>query len=272
MGHFGRKAIGFSWLGAGLSLPDAQLLGQGALLLGTPGGRRPTPSILMAPEWARLPLVVIATAATIIASQAVISGAFSVTHQAVQLGFLPRLQDRAHQREGAGPDLHSGGQLGPAGDGHRCSSSDSANRRELASAYGIAVTGTMLITTVMLGVLVFQVWRWNRLLAAATIGALPDRRRHLFRVEHHQDPRRRLVPAAGRGDQLHRADHLGEGPATDARAARRNRRCRCRYSSSRPRPRCTGSAARRCSCRPRPTACPRRCSTISSTTRCSTSA
>ena len=86
------------------------------------------------------------------------------------------------------------------------------NPANLASAYGIAVTGTMLITTMMLAVLLFQVWKWNRLLATATIGTLLARRRRLFRVEPHQDPRRRLVPAAGRGDHLHRADHLGEGP------------------------------------------------------------
>ncbi len=76
------------------------------------------PFYLMAPEWARLPLVFLATAATIIASQAVISGAFSVTHQAVQLGFLPRLAHRAHQRQGGRPNLHPGRQLGAAGHGH----------------------------------------------------------------------------------------------------------------------------------------------------------
>jgi KUP system potassium uptake protein len=123
----------------------------------------------MAPAWARLPLVAIATAATIIASQAVISGAFSVTHQAVQLGYLPRLRTE-HTSEKALGQIYI-----PAVNwgllfmvimlvlGFRESS-------RLASAYGIAVTGTMLITTMMLGVLVFQVWRWNRILASATIG------------------------------------------------------------------------------------------------------
>jgi KUP system potassium uptake protein len=127
------------------------------------------PFYLMAPEWARLPLVFIATAATIIASQAVISGAFSVTHQAVQLGFLPRLKTE-HTSEKAAGQIYI-----PAVNwgllimvivlvlGFRESG-------KLASAYGIAVTGTMLITTLMLAVLVFQVWKWNRLLATATIG------------------------------------------------------------------------------------------------------
>jgi len=114
-------------------------------------------------------MVGIATAATIIASQAVISGAFSVTHQAVQLGFLPRLRT-AHTSETAAGQIYI-----PAVNwgllvmvvvlvlGFKESG-------KLASAYGIAVTGTMLITTVMLGFLVFQIWRWNRVIAAATIG------------------------------------------------------------------------------------------------------
>jgi len=123
----------------------------------------------MAPEWARLPLVGIATLATIIASQAVISGAFSVTHQAVQLGFLPRLRTEHTSHKAAGQIYI------PAVNwtlmvmvsllilGFRQSTS-------LASAYGIAVTGTMLITTVMLGFLVFQIWKWNRVLATTVIG------------------------------------------------------------------------------------------------------
>ncbi|OYU42064.1 MAG: potassium transporter Kup, partial [Burkholderiales bacterium PBB4] len=91
MGHFGRRAVAFSWLGIAYPCLMLNYMGQGALLLTDPSAAA-NPFYLMAPEWARLPLVIIATAATIIASQAVISGAFSVTHQAVQLGFLPRLK------------------------------------------------------------------------------------------------------------------------------------------------------------------------------------
>jgi KUP system potassium uptake protein len=143
-------------------------IGQGALMLGDPK-TAVNPFYLMAPDWARLPLVAIATAATIIASQAVISGAFSVTHQAIQLGFLPRLKTE-HTSEKAAGQIYMPGVnwsllfmvlvlvLGFRESGR------------LASAYGIAVTGTMLITTMMLAVLVFQVWKWNRLLATATIG------------------------------------------------------------------------------------------------------
>ena len=168
MGHFGRRAIGFSWLGLVYPCLMLNYTGQGALMLGDPH-TAVNPFYLMAPDWARLPLVAIATAATIIASQAVISGAFSVTHQAVQLGYLPRLRTE-HTSERAAGQIYI-----PAVNwglllmvivlviGFRASSN-------LASAYGIAVTGTMLITTMMLGVLVFQVWNWNRLLAGATIG------------------------------------------------------------------------------------------------------
>jgi len=168
MGHFGRRAIGWSWLTLVYPCLALNYLGQGALLLDHPAAAE-NPFYLMAPEWARLPLVFIATAATIIASQAVISGAFSVTHQAVQLGFLPRLRTEHTSAKAAGqiyiPAVNWGLLLMVIVLvlGFRESG-------KLASAYGIAVTGTMLITTIMLGFLIFQVWKWNRLLAGATIG------------------------------------------------------------------------------------------------------
>jgi len=167
MGHFGRKAVAFSWLGLAYPCLMLNYMGQGALLLEDPSMVR-NPFYLMAPDWARLPLVFIATAATIIASQAVISGAFSVTHQAIQLGYLPRLRT-LHTSEKAAGQIYI-----PAVNwgllvmvialvlGFR----ESTN---LASAYGIAVTGTMLITTIMLAFLVARVWRWNRWLAAGAI-------------------------------------------------------------------------------------------------------
>ena len=168
MGHFGRKAIGWSWLTIVYPCLMLNYLGQGALLLATPAAAE-NPFFLMAPDWARLPLVVVATAATIIASQAVISGAFSVTHQAIQLGFLPRLRTE-HTSETAVGQIY----IPAVNRGLLCMVIvlvlGFRESGRLASAYGIAVTGTMLITTVMLGFLVFQVWRWNRLLATATIG------------------------------------------------------------------------------------------------------
>ena len=169
MGHFGRKAVGFSWLGLVYPCLMLNYLGQGALLLGNPAAVE-NPFYLMAPEWARLPLVGIATLATIIASQAVISGAFSVTHQAVQLGFLPRLKT-LHTSARAEGQIYI-----PMVNWTLLAFvillvvmfRESTN---LASAYGIAVTGTMLITTVMLSFLVFQVWNWNRWLAGLVIGS-----------------------------------------------------------------------------------------------------
>ena len=168
MGHFGRKAIGVSWLALVYPCLTINYFGQGALLLGTPSAAE-NPFYLMAPEWARLPLVLLATAATIIASQAVISGAFSVTHQAIQLGFLPRLKTLHTSARAAGqiyiPAVNWGLLVMVVAlvIGFRQSTS-------LASAYGIAVSGTMIITTIMLAVLIFRVWHWNRLLGIATIG------------------------------------------------------------------------------------------------------
>lgn len=167
MGHFGRKAIGMSWLVLVFPCLMLNYMGQGALLLGNPAAVE-NPFYLMAPEWARLPLIGLATCATIIASQAVISGAFSVTHQAIQLGFLPRFNILHTSEKSAGqiymPAINWGLLIMVLvlvlgfGESTR-----------LASAYGISVVGTMLITTAMLAFLLFKVWRWNRWVAAGTI-------------------------------------------------------------------------------------------------------
>ncbi len=168
MGHFGRKAVSIGWLTAAYPCLMLNYMGQGALLLGNPAAVE-NPFYLMAPEWARLPLVVLATMATIIASQAVITGAFSVTHQAVQLGFLPRLKTLHTSQNAAGQiylPLVNWGLLVMVvalvwGFGA------STN---LASAYGISVSGTMIITTLMLAVLLRKVWGWNRWAVFAVIG------------------------------------------------------------------------------------------------------
>ncbi len=168
MGHFGRRPISIAWLWIVFPCLILNYMGQGALLLDTPRAVE-NPFFLMAPPWARLPLVGLATLATIIASQAVISGAFSITRQAVQLGFLPRLRI-LHTSARALGQIYI-----PSVNwallalvillvlGFRQSTN-------LASAYGIAVTGTMFITTCMLGVLLFSVWRWNRIVAGAVTG------------------------------------------------------------------------------------------------------
>lgn len=169
MGHFGRKAISVSWLYAAFPCLMLNYMGQGALLLDNPAAAE-NPFFLLAPEWGRLPLVILATLATIIASQAVISGAFSVTQQAVQLGFLPRLKITHTSAAAAGQiyvplvnwTLLILVILLVLGFG---------SSTNLAAAYGIAVTGTMVITTCMLGVLAFSVWRWNPLVAGVVTGA-----------------------------------------------------------------------------------------------------
>lgn len=163
MGHFGRRAISWSWLGLVYPCLMLNYFGQGALLLTDPSAVA-NPFYLMAPDWARLPLVLIATAATIIASQAVISGAFSVTQQAVQLGFLPRLRIAHTSAQAAGqvyiPVVNWGllVMVVLLVLGFREST-------RLAAAYGISVSGTMVITTAMLAVLLLRVWNWKRWIA-----------------------------------------------------------------------------------------------------------
>ena len=169
MGHFGRKAIMVSWLYIALPCLLINYLGQSALLLKNPAAVE-NPFFFLAPEWARLPLVILATLATIIASQAVISGAYSVSQQAVQLGFLPRLKILHTSARAAGQiyiPLVNWGLLILVillVLGFRSSSN-------LAAAYGIAVTGTMFITACMLGVLTFAVWKWHPVVATAVTGA-----------------------------------------------------------------------------------------------------
>ena len=170
MGHFGQRPIKLSWLYFVFPALMLNYLGQCALLLDTPAAVV-NPFYLMAPDWARLPLVVLATFATVIASQAVISGAFSVCQQAVQLGFLPRLKITHTSASAAGQiyiPLVNWSLLGMVILLVVMFGSSSA----LASAYGIAVTGTMLITTCMMAVLVFTVWKWPRWVAVPVIGVL----------------------------------------------------------------------------------------------------
>ncbi len=161
MGHFGRNPIRFSWLYFVLPALILNYLGQGALLLRVGEAGLVSPFYSLAPDWFRLPLVGIATMAAIIASQAVITGAFSVTQQAIQLGFMPRLRITHTSASTAGQiyiPLINWGLLVMVillVLTFRTSSN-------LTAAYGIAVTGAMLIDTVLLTVLVFQLWKWKR--------------------------------------------------------------------------------------------------------------
>jgi KUP system potassium uptake protein len=164
MGHFGRGPMRLSWFGFVMPCLLLNYFGQGAMIisLGDASAAQAitNPFYYMAPETLRLPLVILATAATFIASQAVVSGAFSVTHQAIQLGFIPRLSILHTHHE------HHGQIYIPLVNWTLMVAvillvlffQTSSN---LASAYGIAVTGAMTIDTCLMGVLLIAVWRWK---------------------------------------------------------------------------------------------------------------
>ncbi len=165
MGHFGLKPIRFAWFGFVFPALLLNYFGQGALLLSSPEAIE-NPFYLLAPNWALYPLLILSTLATVIASQAVISGAFSLTRQAIQLGYTPRMRI-----------LHtSGDEMGqiyiPAVNwllmlavfilvlGFKSSTA-------LASAYGLAVTGTMITTTILAFIVIKELWHWNQATSTA---------------------------------------------------------------------------------------------------------
>ena len=163
MGHFGRRPIRFAWFS--FVLPSLLLcyFGQGAHLLQQPAGKLSThPFFGMAPQWALLPLVILATIATVIASQAVISGAFSLTRQAVQLGYAPRLEiDHTSEREIGQIYIPSvNWALAVATIALVLAFRSASN---LAAAYGVAVTTTMVITTMLFYVVARERWKWSLL-------------------------------------------------------------------------------------------------------------
>ena len=170
MGHFGRRPIRLAWFGLVLPALLLNYFGQGALLLADPATIR-NPFYLMAPAWFLLPLVGLATAATVIASQAVITGVYSITQQAIQLGYAPRMEL-----------LHtSGSQMGqiymPGVNwlmllGVVTLVLAFRSSTNLAAAYGIAVTGTMIITTLFAYLVARRQWGWRRRLALPVFGAL----------------------------------------------------------------------------------------------------
>ena len=166
LGHFGRKPIQTAWLYFVLPALALNYLGQGALVLSDPTAIA-NPFYRMVPQWALYPMITLATAATVIASQAVITGAFSLTNQAVQLGLLPRLQIRRTSETQAGqiyiPRIRGLLLLGTILLVVLFQSSNG-----LASAYGVAVAGTMLVDGVMALIVIWRVWKWA-LWAAMTL-------------------------------------------------------------------------------------------------------
>jgi KUP system potassium uptake protein len=169
MGHFGRRPVRLAWLGLVLPALALNYFGQGALLLADPAAIA-HPFFHMAPSWVLLPLVGLATAATVIASQALISGAFSITHQAIQLGYAPRMLVQHTSSRERGQIYLPGVNwaLFLAVAALVLSFGSSTN---LAAAYGIAVTGTMIITTLLVYVVARRLWGWGPVKGALVLGA-----------------------------------------------------------------------------------------------------
>ncbi|MCX7295608.1 MAG: potassium transporter Kup [Hyphomicrobiales bacterium] len=158
LGHFGRGPIRIAWLAVVLPALVVNYLGQGALVLADPKAIE-NPFFLLFPDWALLPMVILATAATVIASQAVITGAYSLTRQAIQLGLLPRLEIR-HTSEALFGQIYMPRVNMLLLVGVLLLVALFRSSSSLASAYGIAVTGTMVVTALMSIVVIRHVWRW----------------------------------------------------------------------------------------------------------------
>jgi len=169
MGHFGAKPVRLAWLGLVLPALTLNYFGQGALLLSDPAAIA-HPFYHMTPDWALYPMVILAGAATVIASQAVISGVYSITHQAIQLGYAPRMTVLHTSSSERGqiylPGVNWGLFLAVV---LLVLAFESSSR--LAAAYGISVSGTMIITTVLVYVVARRVWGWSRLACRALFGA-----------------------------------------------------------------------------------------------------
>ena len=171
LGHFGKKPIQTAWLFIVLPALALNYLGQGALVIADPkvvDNPAFLPFYLMFPDWARGPMVVLAAIATVIASQAVITGAYSLTRQAIQLGLMPRFEIRHTSESQSGqifiPRINRMLLIAVMLLVLMFKSSSA-----LASAYGISVTGTMVVTATMAFVVVWKVWRWSPFAAAALI-------------------------------------------------------------------------------------------------------
>ncbi|WP_430911423.1 potassium transporter Kup [Methylobacterium sp. sgz302541] len=166
LGHFGRRPIQFAWIGLVFPCLALNYLGQAALVLAKP--ETTDPFYQLVPEWGLIPMVILATLATVTASQAVITGAFSLSRQAIQLGLLPRLEIRHTSESHSGqiflPQINTLLMIGVVVLAILFRSSSA-----LASAYGIAVTGTMLLTASLSFIVLWRYWKLSPILAAAAI-------------------------------------------------------------------------------------------------------
>ncbi|WP_136477783.1 potassium transporter Kup [Pseudomonas sp. DG56-2] len=167
MGHFGRKPIARAWFILVLPALVLNYFGQGAMLLQSPEAAR-NPFYLLAPGWALIPLVGLSTLATVIASQAVISGAFSLTRQAIQLGYAPRMQIQHTSSDEQG-QIYIGTVNWALMVGVILLVIGFESSDALASAYGVAVTGTMLMTTLLVSTVMLLLWKWPPVLAVPVL-------------------------------------------------------------------------------------------------------
>ena len=275
MGHFGRAPDHPGLAAAGLPGLHPQLHGPGrADPRRTRTARSASPFFLLVPHWGRVPMVLLATAATVIASQAVITGAFSVTHQAVQLGYLPRLRIPHTSEQTIGqiyvPWINWVLMVSVLTLVFAFQTSTA-----LAFAFGMAVTGTITITTLLFFYIVRHQWGKPLWLVLGRRRRLPGRRPPVPRREPDQDHPRRVASAADRRDRVHGAHHLAARPRAGHRAARARRGVAARRSSTsctRDSPRCSAFPARPSSSTAARARRPRsRCAPTSSTTRSCTS-
>jgi KUP system potassium uptake protein len=174
MGHFGKKPIRLGWFALVFPALLLNYFGQGALLLENPHAA-PNPFYLLAPSWAIYPLVVLATMATVIASQAIISGAFSLTRQAIQLGYCP-LMKIEHTSEAVIGQVYLSTVNWLLMAATIFLVLWFQKSTSLANAYGVAVSTTMVITTLLTGVVAYELWGWPKLaaVAVAVLFLIPD--------------------------------------------------------------------------------------------------
>ena len=167
LGHFGKRPIRLAWFCVVMPALVLNYFGQGAMLLGDPEAAR-NPFYLLAPNWALIPLVGLSTLATVIASQAVISGAFSLTRQAIQLGYIPRMHIQ-HTSSAEQGQIYIGAVNWSLMVGVILLVLGFESSGALASAYGVAVTGTMLMTTILVSAVMLLLWKWPPALAVPVL-------------------------------------------------------------------------------------------------------
>ena len=212
MGHFGRAPITRAWIFLVFPACILNYLGQGALVLSDPAGAISNPFFLLVAGWARIPMVILAAGATVIASQAVISGAFSVTQQAAQIGYLPRLRIDHTSEERVGqiyvPWINWALCVAVLALVFTFRTSTA-----LAYAYGVAVTGTITITTLLFFYIVRSEWKKPLWLVILGGGVLLTIDLLFFAANLTKLPAWRLAAASHRHRGVHRPHHLAEGAA-----------------------------------------------------------